>query len=560
MLSTRGNAVGSTTRRRRGLTLCVGFLATVLGLALPLSTAAAAGNQQAEFTANDAMPGGQFGVSAAISADGNTALVAACGAPLHPGFCTGTPGAAYVFTRSGSAWSQQQKLTASDGAPNDAFGRDVSLSADGNTALIGAYNKNAFIGAAYVFTRSGSTWSQQQELTASDGVSTDSFGETLSLSGDGTTALIGSQSHGGTGAAYVFTRSGSIWSQQQELTPSDGVSGDAFGRLVSLDGDGNIAAIGARFKNASTGAAYIFTRSGTAWTQQQELTASDGVAGDQFGPPSLSSDGSTALIAAPGKNSFTGAAYVFTRSGSTWSQQQELTASDGVAGDLFSGAFPGTLSADGSSALIGAPGKNSFTGAAYVFTRSACGFNQQEKLTASDGAPGDAFGFDTPLSGDGSTALIGAPGSPFNPAATGKAYVFTTASFPSSGAFVVGDGSAAGHVYFWGSQWAKNNTLSGGAAPNAFKGFASSSSSGCGGAPSSHPSGCGGTWTSSPGNSADPPTSVPAFMTVIVASHVTKSGSSISGDVLHMVVVQTDPGYQSNPGHPGTGTVIQQIC
>ena len=118
--------------------------------------------------------------------------------------------------------------------------------------------------------------------------------------------------------------------------------------------------------------------------------------------------------------------------------------------------------------------------------------------------------------------------------------------------FVIGDrNSTVGmHVTFWGAQWAQNNSLTGGAAPSSFKGYANSSN-----APT-----CGGTWTSRPGNSSGPPASLPSTITVFVSSSVTKSGSAISGDVKKLVVVQVDPGYQPNPGHAGTGTVISVTC
>ena len=122
----------------------------------------------------------------------------------------------------------------------------------------------------------------------------------------------------------------------------------------------------------------------------------------------------------------------------------------------------------------------------------------------------------------------------------------------SSGAFVVGDQSASGKVNWWGAQWATSNVLSGGSAPDAFKGFAADLSS--------NPPTCGGTWTTTPGNSSNPPSTVPAYMAVIVSSNVSKSGSVISGDILHIVVVKTNPGYQPDPGHPGSGTVVTTVC
>ena len=199
--------------------------------------------QEQELTASDGVAVDFFGGAVALSADGNTALIKAAS--------KNGPGVVYVFVRSGATWSQQQKLNASDGAAGDAFGGAVALSADGNTALIGALGKSNK-GAAYVFVRSGITWSQQQELTASDGAAFDSFGERLALSADGNTALIGAKlKNNQQGAAYVFVRSGTTWSQQQKLTASDGAQNDAFGDDVALSGDGNTALIGAEFKNSN---------------------------------------------------------------------------------------------------------------------------------------------------------------------------------------------------------------------------------------------------------------------------------------------------------------------
>jgi hypothetical protein len=136
---------------------------------------------------------------------------------------------------------------------------------------------------------------------------------------------------------------------------------------------------------------------------------------------------------------------------------------------------------------------------------------------------------------------------PSNNSATATTQVV---GFGSGGAFVVGDRSATGSVLFWGAQWAKGNSLSGGSAPNAFKGFENSTAT---------PT-CGSTWTTDPGNSSDPPATIPPLMAVIVSSNITKSGSTISGNVAHIVIVRTDPGYAPNPGHEGTGTVVAVVC
>src|SRR5579875_2803620 len=230
--------------------------------------------QQQKLTAGDAAANANFGWSVAVSGDGNTALVGAYRA--NPSGLVAA-GAAYVFVRSGTTWSQQQKLTASDAAANDNFGTSVALSADGNTALVGAYKADlpsslTDAGAAYVFVRSGMAWSQQQKLIASDGALFDNFGTSVALSADGNTALIGAYNadlpgptnpiRQNAGAAYVFVRSGSVWSQQQKLIAGDFAANDNFGMSVALNTDGHTALVGAPNADLSSsfdaGAAYAF--------------------------------------------------------------------------------------------------------------------------------------------------------------------------------------------------------------------------------------------------------------------------------------------------------------
>jgi hypothetical protein len=322
---------------------------------------------------------------------------------------------------------QKAQLTASDGASLDEFGNSVALS--GDTALVGASSRTvggqALQGAAYIFTNSNGIWTQQGELIAGDGTSGDEFGASVALYGD--TALVGAPFHtvngnSGQGVVYVFARSGTTWSQQAILTA--GTSLDEFGSSVALSGDtALVGALGSTVGgNSSRGAAYVFTRSGTSWTQQQQLTAGDGGASDYLGS-SVALDGDTALIGAPSHN-LEGAAYVFARSGTSWGQQGELTAADGALGSDFGCS----VALSGDSALVGAwnhaVGSTAPQGAAYVFTRSSTTWSQQAELTAKDAGGADAFGASVALAGD--TALVGAyahlvNGNP----GQGAAYVFT---------------------------------------------------------------------------------------------------------------------------------------
>jgi hypothetical protein len=419
------------------------------GSAYVFTRSGGAWSQQAKLTASDGAAFDFFGYSVALS--GDTALVGAYADDIAAG---ANAGSAYVFTRSGSSWSQQAKLTAGDGAADDWFGYSVALS--GDTALVGAYQDDIAAGtnagSAYVFTRSGSSWSQQAKLTTSDGAAFDSLGYSVALSGD--TALVGAYIDDSAGSAYVFTRSGSSWSQQAKLTAGDGAADDRFGYSVALSGD--TALVGAWLDDtvagSDAGSAYVFTRSGTVWSQQAKLTAGDGAANDQFGY-SVAVSGDTALVGALlddiGANANQGSAYVFTRSGTTWSQEAKLTAGDGAANDRFGYS----VAVSGDTTVVGAYfddiDANADQGSAYVFTRSGTTWSQQAKLTAGDGAGGDLFGYYVAVSGD--TAVVGAVADVIgaNPD-QGSAYVFTRngTTWSEQAKLTAGDG-AANDVFGW---------------------------------------------------------------------------------------------------------------
>jgi len=371
--------------------------------------------QGPKLTGSGEVKAGEFGLGVAISANGTTAIV---GGPAD----NTNVGAAWVFTRSGSTWTQQgPKLTASGESGEGQFGYTVALSADGNTALIGGGKDNKSVGAGWVFTRSGSTWTQQGSKLTGGGESGEGhFGCcAVALSADGNTALIGGYADKASiGAAWVFTREGSTWSQQGEkLTGGAEEKGAAhFGYAVSLSSDGNTALIGGGFDNAKAGAAWVFTRSESKWSQQGPKLVGSGATGaaQQGLGVALSGDGNTALIGGGADNSGVGAAWVFTRSGSTWSQQgSKLTGGEEVGAGHF-GGYAVALSENGSFALIGGYADHSGAGAAWNFARVGSTWTQQgPKMTGGEetlnekGEPESVFGRSVSLSADGRTAFIG---------------------------------------------------------------------------------------------------------------------------------------------------------
>ena len=379
-------------------------------------------NETQKLLAVDGETGDQFGISLAL--DGDTALIGAQrdnDNGLHSG-------SAYVFSRDDTVWSQQAKLNASyDGNEEDHFGFCASLS--GDTALIGAPDDDdngVDSGSAYVFTRSDSVWIQQAKLLALDGADSDEYGWSVSLSGD--TAFIGAPGDddkgNDSGSVYVFKRMGPLWTQQQKLSALDATSNDYFGFSLSLDND--TAIIGAPGDDTYQGSVYVFIRIGTTWTQQAKLQASDGLLLDEFGY-SVSLSGDTLLVGAymdDNQDENDGSAYVFSRTDTTWIQQDKLEASDSSVDDRFGIS----VSLSGDTALIGAYWDDVDavqTGSAYVFVRNGTNWSQQEKLVASDRSEKDYFGFTLFLEGD--TALIGAYHSNFM---KGSAYLFERTDQP----------------------------------------------------------------------------------------------------------------------------------
>jgi len=352
-----------------------------------------------------------------------------------------------------SVWQQheQDKLLASDGAGGDFFGHSVSIS--GNTAIIGAYyddDNGLDSGSVYVFALDEATcsqWEQVDKLTASDGAYTDRFGYSVSIGVD--TAIVGAfqddDNGSNSGSAYIFRRDGESWNEQAKLTPSDGNDSDYFGYSVSVSGD--YAIVGAYQdddKGSNSGSAYIFYYNGTSWMQQAKLTAEDGAAGDNFGY-SVSISGDYSIAGAPSdddKGNGSGSVYIFKRDGSSWNEQAKLTASDGASYDWFGAS----VSISGNDAIASARNdydNGSESGSAYIFYYNGASWSEQAKLTASDGAAYDWFGCSVSVSGD--SAVVGAFQDDDNGSRSGSAYIFERdgTSWSEQVKLVASDGAAS---------------------------------------------------------------------------------------------------------------------
>ena len=364
------------------------------------------------------------GVAVAISADGNTILVGG----EHD---NGDIGAAWVFTRTAGVWTQQAELVGTGNVGTCNQGQSVALSSDGNTALLGGGGDNSNFGAAWVFTRSAGVWTQQGAKLVVTGNAGNAGVSSVALSGDGNTALIGGQGdNASVGAVWVFTRSAGVWTQQgAKLVGTGYVGGPAEGHAVSLSGDGNTALIGGVYDAGQNGAFWIFTRSGGVWTQQGGKMVATGNIGAarQGGAVSLSADGNTALVSGYADNGNIGAAWIFTNSGGVWTQQGNKFVGTGNVGTAGQGGSA-ALSGDGSTVLLGGGGDNGGIGAGWVFTRSGGVVTQQGAKLVGTGYSGTPGQGNAAISSDGSTAVLGGDNDSSN---VGAVWVFT-ASLPLS--------------------------------------------------------------------------------------------------------------------------------
>jgi len=358
-----------------------------------------------KLTASDGAALNHFGSSVSIS--GDYVIVGAPGSVASK-YHAAVYGSAYIFKLEGTSWTQQAELTPPQGYTEYSFGDSVSIS--GDYAIVYAQaDKDTH--SFFIFRREGTSWVQQAEFTYSNRQWVDYTGPSVSISRD---YAIG----GALSSAYIFERVGTSWGQQAVLFKPNLDRYERFGDAVSISGDYAIVATRPLF-----GLVCIFKREGESWTQQDELTSLDGSTENSFGS-SVSIDENYAIVGAEndggiGENS--GAAYIYKRSGTTWSEQAKLIASVGTAGALFGNS----VTIKGDYTIIGAKGDNengAYSGSAYIFKREGTGWVQKTKLTAWDGGAQDYFG--SSVSIDGDYAIVGAPYDNDKGANSGSAYIF----------------------------------------------------------------------------------------------------------------------------------------
>ncbi len=365
----------------------------------------------------------QQGSAVAFSADGNTMIVGGLSD-------NGNVGAAWVFTRSAGVWSQQgSKLVGTGSIGGARQGVAVAMSADGNTALVGGHIDNNSSGATWVFVRNNGVWTQQgPKLIGTGAPSGATQGYALRLSADGNTAIVGNYFGDLAGGAFIFTRSNGVWTQQgARLVGTGAVPGNVVqGYAVALSGDGNTAIIGAPYDNNEFGAVWFFTRSGNTWSQQGGKVIGTGAVGGarQGASVSLSADGNTAIFGGEFDNDRIGASWVFVRSAGVWGQQGNKLVGSASSGIVYGGYAVG-LSADGNSAVVSGRNADNGIGAGWVFTRSGSTWTETDRLVGSDASGTSGQGYAAAISSDGSTLALGGV---FDAANVGATWVFARSS------------------------------------------------------------------------------------------------------------------------------------
>jgi len=344
------------------------------------------------------------GNSVSISADGNTAIVGGDGDNYGSG-------AVWIYIRSGGFWTQQSKLVDAGAIIDNTFeGFSVSISADGNTAIVGG------VGAAWVYIRSGRVWTQQGSKLVGTGAIGQAFfqGNSVSISADGNTAIVGiCGDNYGTGAAWIYTRTGGAWTQQGNKLVGTGAIGQANqGSSVSISADGNTAIVGGNYDDTIAGAAWIYTRTGGVWTQQGNKLVGSGSIGtyaaEQGCSVSISADGNSVIVGGFQDNDDVGAVWIYTRTGGVWTQQGNKLVGSGANGtdDVYQG-FSVSISADGNTAIEGAWDDKTGAGAIWFFTRTGGVWSQQGNKLVGTGTLGANQGFSVSISLDGTTAIVG---------------------------------------------------------------------------------------------------------------------------------------------------------
>ena len=378
-----------------------------------------------------------FGSAVIVSSDGSRLII---GAYLEDTGASAA-GSVYIYSRSGTTWGLEQEILNPSPVISAFFGRRVSINSDGSRVIIGAERDDVTAidaaGSVFVYSRSGTTWTLEQEINNPTPVTIDWFGYSVDINSDGSRIIVGAEREdtgaSAAGSVYVYLRSGTTWTLEQEINNPTPVASDYFGTSVSIDSDGNRVIIGARLEDtgaSAAGSVYVYSRSGTTWSLEQEINNPTPVASDEFGHSvNIDSSGSRVIIGTPYEDTgadAAGSVYVYSRSGTTWTLEQEINNPSAVIDDWF--GYSVDINSDGLKIIVSAYLEDTgadAAGSVYVYSRSGSTWSLEQEINNPSPVASDYFGTSVSINGDGTLVSIGAEREDTGADAAGSAYVYS---------------------------------------------------------------------------------------------------------------------------------------
>jgi uncharacterized protein (DUF1800 family) len=377
----------------------------------------------------------EFGYSVSITSTGDRVII---GARYEDTGASNT-GSVYIYSRSGTTWTLEQEINNPSPVATDFFGYSVSISSTGDRGIIGARYEDTgadAAGSVYIYSRSGTTWTLEQEINNPSPVSGDNFGILVSMDATGDRVIIGAHNEDtgatDTGSAYIYSRSGTTWTLEQEINNPSPVSGDYFGYSVSINATGDRVIIGAYFEDTgatNAGSAYIYSRSDTTWTLEQEINNPSPVDYDNFGfSVAIDSTGDRVIIGAYYESTGAtgaGSAYIYSRSGTVWTLEQEINNPSPVSNDYFGWSV--AINSTGDRVIISASYEDtgaSAAGSAYIYSRSGTTWTLEREINNPSPVASDQFGFSVSINSTGDRVIIGAHLEDTGALHTGAVYIY----------------------------------------------------------------------------------------------------------------------------------------
>jgi type IV secretory pathway ATPase VirB11/archaellum biosynthesis ATPase len=411
------------------------------------------GNLEQEINNPSPVDYDSFGYSVAIDSTGDRVIIGA----QNENTGAADAGSVYIYSRSGTVWTLEREINNPSPVSADYFGISVAIDATGDRVVIGAYRENTGAtdaGSAYIYSRSGTVWTLEREINNPSPVASDFFGFSVSINGTGDRVIIGAYQEDtgavNAGSAYIYSRSGTTWTLEQEINNPSPVATDWFGTSVCINSTGDRVIIGADATNTgalNAGSAYIYSRSGTVWTLEQAIHNPSPMADDYFGwAVSINSTGDRVIIGAYNEDTGAtdaGSVYIYSRSGTVWTLEQEINNPSPMADDYFGDSV--SINSTGDRVIIGADGEDtgaSAAGSAYIYSRSGTTWTLEQEINNPSPREGASFSFSVAIDSTGDKVIIGAYGG-----TAGSVYIYE-----------MEDASVTGNIYVPPQRLTNDNT------------------------------------------------------------------------------------------------------